>query len=215
MIITQDKDKNILIGNLEVLDQDGLKEIRDHLMQYRTDLANYERTMEDLTGYRSVLSTDYVKKGNLLVHNFINEDVVDEDFDQCSYTKETFASNFLNTILISTSLLGELDASGLDHVARQFIGAGIYRCVPLEVIWEACSNDLYFNRKKQNYDWRAFQNLLKLGLISYHIAEKISKEQINRSTLITGNCEDLQQIKINSDILLGNRSASCKKKKLR
>ena len=72
MIITQDKNNSIILGDLVVNDYEGLKEIRDYFMQYRLDNGNYSHFIQDSrTSFRSILPTDYIRKGNFLVHNQI------------------------------------------------------------------------------------------------------------------------------------------------
>ena len=47
MIITQDKNNSIILGDLVVNDYEGLKEIRDYFMQYRLDNGNYSHFIQD------------------------------------------------------------------------------------------------------------------------------------------------------------------------
>ena len=63
MIITQDRNNSIILGDLVVNDYEGLKEIRDYFMQYRLDNGNYSRFVQgSRVSFRSILPTDYMKK---------------------------------------------------------------------------------------------------------------------------------------------------------
>ncbi len=217
MIITQDKNNSIILGDLVVNDYEGLKEIRDYFMQYRLDNGNYSHFIQDSrTSFRSILPTDYIRKGNFLVHNqIISSDYNDlNSSDECDYYVERFKSNYLNTILIATSLLGHLDASEVDYMTKQFIATGIIKCLPIDDIWIKCSSELC-KRKVNLNDYKVFLGLLKLNLISYQVQDIISVSEQNSGKLRHIYRDDLKNLVVNSHLLLGKNSANFKNKQLK
>lgn len=216
MIITQDKDKNINFGNLVVCNKDGLKEVRDYFMQYRSDIdcKTYDYSIEkNLSSFSSILPRGYFRVGNTIVHNNICGKNSDLDGDvQCDYDREVYSCNYLNTILIATSLLGELDASNFDFIVKQFVGNGIIYCSNIDKVWPKCSKNMHFNKKETVKDLRVLRELLKMKIISYEIEEQYSKEKFNGVNFKNFHCQDLESLRINSDILLGKNSGFSRKK---
>ena len=217
MIITQDRNNSIILGDLVVNDYEGLKEIRDYFMQYRLDNGNYSHFVQDSrASFRSILPTDYMKRGNYLVHNQIisSDDGGLDNFDECDYYVEKFKSNYLNTILIATSLLGHLDASEVDYMTRQFIATGIIKCLPIDDIWLKCSRELC-KRKLNLNDYKVFLGLLKLNIISYQVQDIIPVSEMNSGKLRHIYRDDLKNLVVNSYLLLGKNSAKFKKRNLK
>lgn len=205
MIITQDKDKNILIGELKVRDYEGLKDIRDGLMQYNKELSNYQIKTEYLYGAKDTLQTGYSKEGNKLIHR----NIVSIRFGNgCRYMQEKINNTYLNSILIFTSLLNELNPSEYDEITKQFINQGIINVSPIDKIWNTCIKDMttYNNSeeiKNKKKDFLALCAAFKLGIIAYEVVYKIPKSEQNEHFAFQGiTIDELHEIAANTSIIL-------------
>lgn len=205
-------------GNLVVPNKDDLKEIRDALMQYHNDvmekhgfLPNYSTTKNDLMTFRDILSLGYFKDGNQLVHNYINKEVnVDEIVN---YTKEVIRSNYLSSILLFTSLLGELDATDKESIVQQFIGMGIYKCIPFEKMWNTFNREMVVlsgdNRKISNTErniqlqnLKIFRAALRSNIIQFEVENEFpAKEYEKTLSCREYSFDDRYRIGRNSELL--------------
>lgn len=217
-IITQDQKNNILVGSLQVKDEKGLSQVRDFLMKSKRDLKHYRREIEQAYGFRSLLTEGYSKEGKKLVHCETGDGYKDE----CEYTKERFELKYLNSILIFTSLLNELDASIYDEIAKEFISQGIIKVAPLKKIWTPCAEDMATIKTEKDIaiklaDLKAFRAALNSGLITYKIEEKYNKDSQQGHYLLKGKVpEKLQNIAINNTLLLeDNRYLALQRKHLK
>ena len=209
MIITYDKDRNFLIGDLVVKKKKELKEFRDCLMNgsFGDEKVPAYRILSDVnkSTFRDLFrSGSFRKDDTLVLHMELNSDSSDEI---CEYNEKIIASYYLNSILIFTSLLGEIDKSSVRPIAQQFIEKGIFRCDSFEHIWKKCSSALLEQGSK--YDLIAFRAALKEPnpTISYEISRIITEEESKHGGIFKGfDNKALDQIKFNSEILLGDNS---------
>ena len=211
-IITQDCDKNLMSGDLVVNDVEKLKKIRDHLMRYSID--NYkvsQQSFKVLDSY-NVSKLPMREEDRLIFNQLVYSPIFRGNMSDSSYcSREMYQSNYLNTILIATSLLGNLDGSNLDNIAQYFIATGIIRYLPIEQIWTLSSKNMYKDFSQANVDLFKFCELLQKGIISYKVDKKVSKEELNRREVVL-KLTNSKQIEINSNILLGENSAFIKRK---
>lgn len=235
MIITQDlEDKSIFIGDIVVDDRKSLIELRDFLMQYNNGkLETYKvistvdaNNSSDLYSFRSLLEFGYFREGNKLVHQYLLDNFSKESSDDyCGYRRDNIYSVYLNSILLFSSLLGELDSTGYDTVVQKFVGTGIYNCHSFGEMWPICSMKLatsYLKKldsfsynetkilreleKLRLMDLKAFRTALKLGIIRYEINRKITKEEYsNRSTFRGVSVREAEQIIYNNIVILGEK----------
>ncbi len=235
MIITQSlKDKKIYVGEIVVKDKYGLKEVRDFLMKYSNDKLETYKVIGicddngscDLYSFRSLLNFGYLREGGALIHQYPVDDCLDDSTDECcAYRRDKIYSVFLNSILIFSSLLGDLDGSGFEPVVQSFIGTGIINCHSFEEVWPRCSRNLATKRDSQlsKYpdhardffrlmeeirlnDLKAFRTVLKEGLIHYQIDRAIPKEVYTDHKTFSGiTCLDLEQIMCNNELILGEK----------
>lgn len=217
MIITQDKQKNLLCGDIVVKDREILKEIRDCLIQNRADLPNYKISTEELAGFRSLLDVGFLREDNHLIHKYITAQYDDD----CYYTREVIHCVHLNSILLFTSLLGELDATHYDSLGQQFIAKGIIKCVPFEQLWLECFQNMvaYYSEpiinKIRLQDLKAFRKVLALGVIDYEVSQQISPLEMKRQVIKGLTSADLSQLEVNNAVILGdNRIFEKRRKKL-
>ena len=217
-IITQDKNKNILVGSLNVTDEKGLLDVRDFLMKSKRDLKHYSREIEKAYGFRSLLTEGYSRDGNKLVYCEIGDGYKDE----CEYTKERFEFKYLNSILIFNSLLNDLDASKYDEIAKEFINNGIIKVSPLNKIWNSCAFDMTNIESEKNIaiklaDLKTFRAAISSGLITYKIEERYTKDSQLGHYILKGKVPDkLQNVTINNTLLLeDNRYLVYQKKRLK
>lgn len=206
MIITQDKNKNIMLGNLKVTDRKGLLEVRDYLLKSKKELGHYKREFEQLSGFKSILNDGYSKEGNHLVFREITSNY----HDDCDYTKETYTCIYRNSILLFTSLLNDLDVSRYDEIAQQFIIQGIIKVAPFESIWSTCARDMATirnldERKLKLKDLSAFRAALKSGCITYQVEEEIKRADQNhvRYSMFAKNGKEIVP---NNTLILGDNS---------
>ncbi len=211
-IVTQDKDRNLKYGILSVNNPETLKKIRDALLCYS---ANNYTVFGSLVRLSSscVFPKRIVRDGNSLIFNGFVCNSIQNGYvsDSCEYSRKVYQNNYLNTILIATSLLNDLDGSNFDSLVQSFIGNGIVRCLPIEKIWPSSSQNMYNDFTQNNIDLVKFCDLLKEKIISYEIVEEISRQNLN-SHEFSSRLIDLNQIEINSNILLGENSAFIRKK---
>lgn len=207
MIITYDKDRNFLIGDLVVKKKEELKQFRDSLMNgsFGDEKVPVYRILSNVnkSTLREFFRDDSFRKDDtLVVHKELNSDSDDEI---CEYNEKIIASCYLNSILIFTSLLGEIDKSSVRPIAQQFIENGIFRCDSFDSIWEKCSKELLEQGSKS--DLIAFRAALEEPdpTISYEISRVITEEESRHGGFIRGfDNRALDQIKFNSEIFLGN-----------
>lgn len=221
MIITQDTENTLLIGKINVKRRDELKELRDDLIN-REDTNNYQiSTKEGLASFESILKTGYTREGSTLLNQYITS----INGDECEYTKKTIQSIYLNSILLFTSLLGELDSTNYNEIAQQFIGKGIINCMPFENIWTKYSAamvekalETYKEKDKRDlnawkrYDLKMFRLALKEGIITYD-----TEAQYDFSKIIgvgsRGYAQDMKELSINNTVILGNNDIFVKARK--
>lgn len=209
MIITVDKYNNIKIGDFVIKDKEELKKCRDFLMNesFEGDKLPTYRVLSDIDRITSVdffKAGSFAKDDNLVIHEELN---CDSDVGLCSYNEKVISSYFLNSILIFTSLLGEINKSSVSPIAQQFIENGIFRYDSFENIWKDCSKNLL--KRKSKYDLIAFRAALEepSPMISYEISRVISGDESRHAGFFRGlDFNALNQIKYNSKILLGDNS---------
>lgn len=221
MIITQDTENTLLVGKLKVKRRDELKELRDELIN-REDINNYQiSTQEGLASFKSILKTGYIREGNTLMNQYITSSTGDD----CEYIKEKIQCTYLNSILLFTSLLGELDATNYNEIAQQFIGKGIIHCMPFENLWPKCSSTMVeqalesYKEKGQKslnawkrHDLKMFRLALTEGIISYDVVTKYDFSKI----IGVGSChfsKDMKELSINNTAILGDNSIFIKARK--
>lgn len=212
LIITQDRDKNLKYGNLVANDIQRLRKVRDSLVKNSSGNYNvYDDSIKLSSCYHSTEKT--VCHGDKLIYNgLVYTPIYNGKMSNFSYcSRRIYQSNYLNTILIATSLLGDLKNIHFDSPAQEFIDAGIIRCLELDQIWPLCSRKMYADFTQQNRDLVKFCELLKEGIISYEVVENVSKDELNGYGIFS-KLKNLRQIEVNSDILLGENSAFIKKK---
>lgn len=216
LIVTQDKEKNLMLGILRIGDIEELKKIRDSLMHYSKDSSNYIiTTTAEKASLQSILQSGFIREGDDLIYKgLFSSPFVVEDPEFCEYTQSKYHFNYLNTVLIITSLLRELDATNYDALTKTFIGYGVIRCLPIELMWPLASENLYSDFNSKNLDLMEFLKLLTNGIIYYDVLNKISKSDLNHSHIRPALLQNLKQIEINSNLLLGDDSAFTKKRTL-
>lgn len=216
MIITIDKDENICIGDLKVKKREELKEFRDYLMNESFGKGKFStyKILSDVN--KSTLSDLFVpgsfKKGDALV---VHKELASSSQDEiCEYNEKVISSYYLNSILIFTSLLGEIDSSSVSPIAQKFIQNGIFRCDSFDKIWEKCSREILDKGSKN--DLIAFKAALEGtdSAICYDVSRVISKEESQHGGVMRGvDANALNQIHCNSKILLDNSLVRSKSKR--
>ena len=103
-IYTIDFDSNIYVGNIEVVDKEGLKKFRDELMEYFiSNTSRNEIILPDL--YRAGL---YYDKNNEVIKECHRNQISKFETDSVIvYDETTYINKFVKVILIFTSLLGD------------------------------------------------------------------------------------------------------------
>lgn len=211
--------KTIICGNLEIVEEkrDEVQSVRDGLMSSEKGLGNYKITEKDLYGFHSLLKTGYSRKIN--TDTLIYQEIKSKNEDECDYEKKEYQSIYLNTILLLTSLLNDLDASKHDEIAKQFIYNGIYKVAPIEKIWESCSKKMTdfnseINRATKLRDLKAFRAALKIGYIRYNIIDQIEPSDSRFQDFYKNiAATNINAISINNALILGDKQHLIKKHK--
>lgn len=221
VIITQDNEKNILFGELNVVEEkkEEFKAVRDYLMKHSNDLGHYQVVDKDLSGFCSLLNAGYTRVPNTDVLRY--QEIKSKFGDECDYERIDYHSVYLNSILLFTSLLNDLNVSNYDEIAKQFICNGIYYTAPINEIWNDCSQKMtdlnsFLNRNKETYlgDLKAFRAAIKEGYIRYDIIEKISPQQQRGHAIFgAGDLQSLNQIEVNNTLIHGNNHYLKKQRK--
>ena len=244
IIINNEADNSISVVELKVQDKDCLREIRNRLLKYGIFdkecnlLDNYILLhSKEAVSFSKLLTTGYSDCGKFLIRQHINS--IDKETDICDYTKDVYYCTHLNSILLFSSLLGELDVfeyCKYSDLVKQFIANGIIKCSNFYDIWQTCSNSLVnfgsrleresdfakikdtfkltsndsklFNSIKKD-DLYIFRTVLKSGLLCYDVIDSYSASS-NESNFRGFTAKDIQQINVNTAILLGDKK--CLKK---
>lgn len=215
LIITFDDDKNVLLGDLVVKDKKGLKEIRDYLMsgifsgKYRNytllsktnEVALGDLAMPGVSRYHNVL----IRKSNFCA-DYYNGDIENFVYD---YDKEMIRCESLNSILIFSSLLGELSNSKQEAIVRDFIATGIFRYFDFEQIWDRCSHELLL--KENQLDLLKFRSALQVGVIDYQVSDKLLEKDLRQMNVLKKLNVSLNEVILNSKVIGTNRSLCYKK----
>lgn len=209
MIITFDKDKNILIGDLVVENKAELKEFRDYLMNdsFQNEKIPTYRVLSNVnkSTFRDLFrSGSFRKDDTLVVHKMLDYNSRD---DICEYNEKIIASYYLNSILIFTSLLGEIDKSSVKPLAQQFIQHGIFRYDSFDKIWKVCSRRILERGNKSDLIALRVAFEEPDPIIRYEVSRVISEDESKHGGFLRGlDINALNQINCNSEILLGNNS---------
>jgi hypothetical protein len=172
-IFTMDDNDNLLIGHLEVKDVENLTKLRDVLMKCNAHTFNLT---EHRTGCANGIDIPRVEVFNDVI---VTRSNFREEYIKTFYDERSYQSLYLNSILIFTSLLGELDESKYGNVSRQFIKRGIFKLLPLSQSWSKCSKELFKNKDSQDY--KLFCEVLDSGdFFEYVIDDSLNlKNDVN------------------------------------
>ncbi len=214
-IYTIDFDSNIYVGNIEVIDKEGLKKFRDELMEYFiSNTSRNEIILPDL--YRSGL---YYDKNNEVIKECHRNQISKFETDSVIvYDETTYINKFVKVILIFTSLLGdEINISDYNnYLTKYLIVNGLFKNESFDKIWNKYSsiivNEEYKVRTKNDsddahaYNFGAFKFAMDNGFIKYNITDKLSFKDNKFNKIIRGiSHTDIEQIKCNSELLLGDQ----------
>lgn len=195
-IILEDNQKNIVLGNISVLNVDELREFRDGLIKVGYD----DIIHKDRCTFKDLFSSDYVPNysNNSLVKRVlkgIDENVVFYD------SIETY-NKFLNSILVFSSLLGDLDINNYDEIiTKLFIWYGIMKYDSFDKVWSTCSKN-FLKLGDNNPDFQAFQFAFANDLISFDVLSRLSvKECMDKRILKGMHMDELKQISYNSQLI--------------
>ena len=219
MIITTDQDHNFLVGDIILKDKDGLTEIRDFLLQDNKELENFKSTVIVLKEFQPFVPLSYPKK-QVLIQQYVTP-------FSClngNYLKKFIYCANLNSILLFTSLIGELEKSNSQYseYAKDFIWSGIIKNVPFSTIWEECSKNLITpctpaQDRMRKQDLKVFRTALQLNLIQYQIDQIIEADKLEdyiSKRYFLNQREAFyneQQIAINNALLKKNKNLTRKK----
>ena len=205
-LILEDNKKNIVLGNISVLNRDELRELRDGLIRIGFDDIVYEErcTFSDL------FKSDYVP-------NYSNGSLVKKvskkiDGNVVFYNSVETYNKYLNSILLFSSLLGELDINNYDEIiTKLFIWHGIMKYDSFDKVWATCSKNL-LKLDENHPDFQAFQFAFSDNLICFDILSKLSvKECMDKGILKGMNIDELKQFGYNSQLF--NRMSGIFQKK--
>ena len=209
IITYDDVDKFFFFGNLEVVRKKELKDFRDYLMKdFRKYLPKNDK--ERLTSSDLFYSlSNYSVDGNSLVHK-VGKGLVYVDGDEfVSYDKVHICNDYVNSILIFTSLLGELNIENYNDIAKLFIQYGIFRYDSFDKIWPICIKDILKDNKLRESkgghspDYIALESALDDGVIYYDITDTYSIK--DTGFLKSIDKEKINGIVNNSKILIKKR----------
>lgn len=171
-ILTMDENGSLLIGHLEVKNVEYLTKLRDVLMKCNNQTFSVSERRTGCANGIDIPSVEVINDMIVTRRNFR------EEYVKTFYDERIYQSLYLNSILIFTSLLGELDESKYGKVSREFIKCGIFKLLPLSQIWSICSIALFKNKDSQDYE--LFCDVLNNGeFIEYIVDEVIATKELN------------------------------------
>ena len=202
-----DDKNNIIFGNIVINDIELLKFSRDLLMnKIKTYVLFGFETLNSLISLDYYFDNNY----NCLAKNEVDGySYVDKDNSIVGYHKNLYYNNFINTISILNSLIGELNIDDYDNeVVKDFIKYGIYSVDSFDEVWDHCISNMVFDeheareRGKYSLDYMAFRALFDDGIISYvYNDDDVISCKKNNSVLKGINQNDINRIVCSSEIL--------------
>lgn len=227
-IITQVRNGEVCIGSIKVNHPEELRKICYKLLESNNQYHNFSVSKSTINLKQSNPFKSPVKCDDKLVYR---KNIGMDELGNYGYVRKEVSYSLLNTILLFISLLDNFDFSSCDKYARDFIKNGIIYASSFDEIWNKCSSDMVnkiitetklcddMNISSENKikrieakkrDLETFRLALELGLISYDVEQVIN----DSSPAVFRGCsrEDLQQIVINSTVLLGRDDIFRRKK---
>ncbi len=217
-IYTVDDNSDIIIGNIEVVDRDNLKKFRDELIQSFVSKTRCKLiTLADL--YRPGL---YYDSNNKVVKERHRSEISKFESDsEIVYDEVTYYNRFINSIMIFTSLLGELNINNFDnYLTKYLIMNGLFKYESFDKVWDKYSSIIIGKEQKSNekygddvhcYDYGALRFAMDNGFIKYNIIDKIPFRSSNDKMIKNISYRDIEQIMCNSKLLLNNDKKGKKK----
>lgn len=231
VVIVTYNNNGVYIGDVVVKDYDKLKELRDALLTINDGSIGIKKVSEDfsLGGVSSVLNEGIFRKGN----NLVFQNITKRFDDDCFYNRVVYKCLNLNSILMCTSLIGNIDINDYTGLVREFIRLGIVYCPSFDAFWEKYSNAVVSSvyneiEKKDIRDIEDFNKLLKKSLTFFRMLledDEITGEKsiigydckklssVNKSNFsdeelskIKGTKKNLDQFNVNNALLLGDNS---------
>ena len=155
------------------------------LYNYKKGWCASEETLSKIEVRDNIL----IKRNNISV-----------DYIKTYYNEHCYEYLNLNTFLIITSLLGELDTKCYDMVAKNFVKYGIFKVMPFDEIWSECSKKM--NKNKESQDYELFCDLLDNNdFIEYVVDDIIEFETLRDKNVLKTLKVKLNDIACNSEIL--------------
>ena len=206
IIITFDNHK-VMLGKLILDKKEELKKYRDFLMNEYRVRSSEKMSIADLYRPEFFVDTDC----NCLCTKEKTGSQVIDGVDYITYLRKEYYNEYINSILIFNSLLGELDQSHYSNkITKAFIENGIYKYDSLDKIWDICSNRVFHEDEvrvekfhKRSNDYLALRCALDSGDIYYNVIASIPYDDLQKMKLLRGmDTSTLRQLVCNSKILL-------------
>lgn len=217
-LISQNVANNIVVGNLTVSNESELLAFRDALIKHGYDESvSLKTTFDDLFEQGYYCDTT---QSSFVTKYFLDYECLPDGNGMVTYKNNVITNHYLNSILIFSSLLGNLDSEKYDEIiTKSFIESGIFKLDSFEKIWPACLDNIIKNNELSLYyehkfsaDYLALKFALVEGLISYNVLSEISRKDISKLGALKGiSVKELQQIINNSMLLTDINSLSNQK----
>lgn len=211
-IITQDNYGNLLIGYLVIKNKKLLKEICNVLVQDRMYdfLINdqfddfFVRQEEDNFNIKvehcKCSNDDCLPKVQVNENFLIRRNNFKEHNGHITYDEYTYEFAFLNSFLILSSLLGEVDVDKMGSNAKNFLNYGIIKKLSFFDAWRECGKNLLKN--KDGLDMEFFREFFNSGLfVDYVVTDIIEFNYLKDKNVLKTLDVMLSEIAHNSEML--------------
>jgi len=164
-IITMDDNGNLLVGHFEIKNFELLRAFRDFLA--RDNFDNF-KVIERNTGCANGVKVPVVE----VVDNcLVKRDDFREEYIKTFYKEYIYEAMNLNTFLLCSSLLGEMNINNFGKMAREFVKYDIFKLLSLPQAWKKCSKNFYKSFNSQ--DFETFSELLTDGRFIEYVVDDV------------------------------------------